>query len=83
MIFLNEEAKKVLEKARWKSGNELLEEVIKKQEVRKKMSQFEEYMEKRSQFIKEGKSLSDATNQAFLDAYHPKEKIDPQSYKDR
>ena len=44
---------------------------------------YEFYMRRRSELIKEGWSLPDATNQAFMDAYHPKEEIDQQTYKDR
>lgn len=39
-------------------------------------------MEIRAKLIKKGWSLSDATNQAFLDAYSPKQE-DPMSYKNR
>ena len=49
------------------------------------LTQYEEYMKRRSELVKAGKSLAEATDQAFLDAYHPKqvEKIDPMSYADR
>ena len=48
-----------------------------------KETAYEFYMRRRSELIKEGWSLPSATNQAFLDAYHPKEEIDPMSYADR
>ena len=46
-------------------------------------TQYMEYMRIRSELIKAGHSLSFATNQAFLDAYHPKMEIDPMSYANR
>ena len=47
-------------------------------------TQYEEFMRIRAELIKQGKSLSESTNQAYLNAYYPeKEKPDPQSYKDR
>lgn len=51
------------------------------------LTQYQEYMEIRSRLIKEGKSLTEATNTAFMNAYYPekrdKERIDPMSYKNR
>ena len=45
-------------------------------------SQYEKYMRIRSEEIKSGKGLNEATQIAFERAYKP-EKSDPQSYKDR
>ena len=72
-----------LERIRWKSGNELLEEARKRREVKKMLTQYEEYMERRSELIKKGWDLASATNQAFLDAYHPKKETDQMSYANR
>ena len=44
-------------------------------------TQYEKYMRIRSDLVKAGKSLAEATDRAFLDAYRSKE--DQMSYKDR
>ena len=46
------------------------------------MEQYTKYMERRSELIKEGKSLSFATNTAFEEIYRP-EKPDQMSYANR
>ena len=42
-----------------------------------------EFMRRREELIKQGKSLSEATDRAYLDAYCSSEKSDQQSYKNR
>ena len=37
------------------------------------LTQYEEYMKRRSELVKAGKSLAEATDRAFLDAYHPEQ----------
>ena len=55
----------------------------KNQRRKEKMeTQYEKFMRIRSELIKQDKSLSEATNQAYIDAYHT-EKPDQMSYKDR
>ena len=47
-------------------------------------TQYEVFMRIRSELVKAGKSLSEATNRAYIDAYCPREKDEDQmSYKDR
>ena len=46
-------------------------------------TQYEKFMRRRAELIKQGRSLSESTNQAYTDAYCLVEKPDQMSYKDR
>lgn len=48
-----------------------------------KETTYEVFMRIRAELIKSGTDISIATNQAYIDAYCPREKPDPMSYKDR
>ena len=46
-------------------------------------TQYEVFMRRRSELIKQGRSMTESTNQAYVEAYCSEGKPDQMSYKDR